>query len=147
MVYRLKPVDICASAYCFELSKDCVSDVPSDLLVSYHNVSWKEDIDGVITNYVPSVNLKCSFTPLADTSLFYEITWYVDNEEVVKSKTLAHDSLEDAILSSEHILNKQKKSGSMIYCLVGAKYKEKDIACKTGSSPLFFAGIKVTYSK
>ncbi|XP_062618288.1 von Willebrand factor D and EGF domain-containing protein-like [Saccostrea cucullata] len=143
MVYHLKPVFYCNSGYCFELSDNCVKGVPSNLSVSYHNVSWVSKVFGTSTLHSPSVMFKCSFTPLPDTSLFYEISWYVDDIEVVRSETLSYNSLENALLSSKQIAQKQKKAGSTISCLVGAKYKEDGFACKTASSKPFFAGIKV----
>ncbi|XP_056007282.1 uncharacterized protein LOC125666050 [Ostrea edulis] len=143
IVYELQPLDSCNSAYCFEPGTDCVSGVPTNLVVSYHSVSWKIDVQGVITRHDPSVNLKCSFTPLTDNSLFYDISWYVDDVEVVSGQTVDSASLDNALLSARDMIKKNKKAGSMIHCVVGAKNTADGIVCDKTPSQLFFAGIKV----
>lgn len=142
-VYELTPLDICSSAYCFKPNKACVADVPSNIFVAYHGVTWTTSNHTANTNHDPDVNLVCQFDRLPDQSLFYDVTWYVDDIEVLTNQTVSSDSSDLALLTGSQILAKGKKANSMIHCIVGAKIRATDIPCKTNASSLFFAGIKV----
>ncbi|XP_062618287.1 von Willebrand factor D and EGF domain-containing protein-like [Saccostrea cucullata] len=144
IVYQLPQVNCCNSAYCFESDQKCTLDVPKDPSVSYYNLSWnRKDFGRGFSRYDPSVNLICRFTPLKDDSLFYDISWYVDDLEVVKGQTVTSHTLDHALLSAFDILKKNKTAGSMIHCVVGRKPIEDGSSCAAKASPLFFAGIKV----
>ncbi|XP_062586749.1 uncharacterized protein LOC134248353 isoform X2 [Saccostrea cucullata] len=143
MVYHLPKVNCCNSAYCFESDQKCTLDGPKDPTVSYHNLSWDREDRGVVSRYDPSVNLICKFTPLKNDSLFYDISWYVDDLEVVKGQTVTSHTLDRALLSAFDILKKNKTAGSMIHCVVGIKSAKEGSPCASKASPLFFAGIKV----
>nr|XP_022293342.1 von Willebrand factor D and EGF domain-containing protein-like [Crassostrea virginica] len=143
LVFKLKPVDSCNTAYCFEYGDECVNDSVSDVMVSFHNITWKkEEINGIV-RYDPSINLLCSFTPSADDTLLYHIDWYVDNDIVIRGQTVDKTSLQDAILSAEDLNNKNKKINSWIHCVVGAKAARNKFPCFTEPSELFFAGIEI----
>ncbi|XP_061167273.1 uncharacterized protein LOC133176126 [Saccostrea echinata] len=147
-VYELTPLDLCNSAYCFESDISCVSEVPSSITVAYHSVSWtteeKPPENGIKQKvHEPDINLICQFQRLADQNLFYDITWYVDNTEVLRNQTISSNASDVALLSGTQILAKGKKANSMIHCVVGAKFNEGGSPCETNASSLFFAGIKI----
>lgn len=143
-VYELTPLDICSSAYCFQPNKACVTDVPSNIVVGYHGVTWTSSKKTANIVYDPDVNLVCQFDRLPDQSLYYDVTWYVDDTEVLTNQTVSSNSSDLALLTGSQMLAKGKKANSMIHCVVGAKISATDIPCKTSPSSLFFAGIKVT---
>ncbi|XP_078330755.1 von Willebrand factor D and EGF domain-containing protein-like [Crassostrea virginica] len=148
-VYELSPLDICNSAYCFEQSDSCVADVPQNIEVRYHSVSWTtiEQTQPIRqTVHDPDVNLECHFDRLSDLSLYYDVTWYVDNTEVLTNQTVSSNSSDIPLLSGTQMLAREKKANSMIHCVVGAKLRAEDSTCNVSSSPLFFAGIKVLTS-
>nr|XP_022312815.1 uncharacterized protein LOC111117870 isoform X2 [Crassostrea virginica] len=142
-VYELIPLDICSAAYCFEPDNTCVSDIPKNIEVKYHSVSWTTSTEGVRTHYDPDINLACHFDRLPDDALFYDVTWYVDDTEVLTNQTVSSNSSDVALLSGSQMVAKGKKANSMIHCVVGAVFKVGDRPCNTNSSGLFFAGIKV----
>ncbi|XP_062607422.1 von Willebrand factor D and EGF domain-containing protein-like, partial [Saccostrea cucullata] len=144
-VYELTPLSSCNSAYCFQPSSTCVEGVPTNLSVSYHGVSWTSHPNETATDrtHIPSVNLICNFTPINEENIFYEVNWYIDNKEAIRNQTLATDKRTKALLSASEILQIKGKAGSMIHCVVGAKFRPADSPCSSKSSPLFFAGIKL----
>nr|XP_022310403.1 uncharacterized protein LOC111115834 isoform X2 [Crassostrea virginica] len=146
-VYELIPLDICNAAYCFEPDNTCVSDIPKNIEVKYHSVSWTTTQEGVTTHYDPDINLVCHFDRLPDDALFYDVTWYVDNTEVLTNQTVSSNSSDVALLSGSQMVAKGKKANSMIHCVVGAVFKAEDRPCNTNSSGLFFAGIKMITPK
>uniref|UniRef100_A0A8W8NV44 VWFD domain-containing protein n=1 Tax=Magallana gigas TaxID=29159 RepID=A0A8W8NV44_MAGGI len=120
-----------------------VNSVPSNLAVAYHGVTWDTNINGTQTVHDPDINLVCQFDRLPDQSLYYDVTWYVDDTEVLTNQTVSSYSSDLALLTGSQMLAKGKKANSMVHCIVGAKLSATDIPCNTSSSPLFFAGIKV----
>ncbi|XP_061171058.1 von Willebrand factor D and EGF domain-containing protein-like [Saccostrea echinata] len=145
LVYKLKSLDACNSAYCFELDSDCVNVSVGNVQVSYHNISWKEEDHETIPGlkrYDPFVNLKCSFTP-ADEEMFYYINWYADNETILTGQIVDKASVENAILSAEHLNSATIKIGVWIHCVVGAIKTENKQPCSSTSSGLFYAGIEI----
>ncbi|XP_062614467.1 uncharacterized protein LOC134276206 [Saccostrea cucullata] len=124
-----------------------VSEVPSSITVAYHSVSWTSKtltLNAILrTIHEPDVNLVCQFQRLANQDLYYDITWYADDTEVLRNQTISSNISEVALLSGTQMLAKSKKANSMIHCVVGAKLSEGDSPCETGTSSLFYAGIKV----
>ncbi|XP_062620534.1 uncharacterized protein LOC134282100 isoform X2 [Saccostrea cucullata] len=143
MVYRLPPVDCCNSAYCFESPTGCKSDASMDPSVENYNISWVIETRGNISRYDPRLNFICRFTPLTDESLFYDISWYVDDIEVIKGQTVNLSTMENALLPVMTILENNKTAGLMIQCVVGIKLTANGSPCVTNASQPFFAGIKV----
>nr|XP_022287219.1 von Willebrand factor D and EGF domain-containing protein-like [Crassostrea virginica] len=147
LVYKLKPLDVCSAAYCFEPSNECVNETIQDISVSYHNITWKSyrnNYNGIeIVRHDPYINLLCSFTPSADDTLLYHIDWYVDNDTVIQGQTVDKNSLQDAILSAEDMNKAGKKINSWIYCVVGAVATRNNLPCITKPSKSFFAGIEI----
>ena len=47
-------------------------------------------------------------------TLLYHIDWYVDNDIVIQGQTVDKDSLQDAILSAEDLINANKKMNSWV---------------------------------
>nr|XP_022321514.1 uncharacterized protein LOC111123472 isoform X2 [Crassostrea virginica] len=143
LAYKLKALDVCNSAYCFELNDHCIAEKVDNIKVSFHNITWRRsEVSGVI-KYDPYINLLCSFTPSANETLLYHIDWYVDNETVIQGQTVDKDSLQDAILSAEDLINAGKKINSWIHCVVGVKMLTNKNPCFSSPSELFFAGIEV----
>nr|XP_022339990.1 von Willebrand factor D and EGF domain-containing protein-like isoform X1 [Crassostrea virginica]XP_022339999.1 von Willebrand factor D and EGF domain-containing protein-like isoform X1 [Crassostrea virginica] len=151
LVYKIKPLHNCFTAYCFELNDNCcmdqaIDETVSSIRVSFHNVTWKtqghSSIPGLI-RHDPSINLLCSFTPSANDTLLYHIDWYVDNDTVIQGQTVDKDSLQDAILSAEDMNKAGKKINSWIHCVVGIKTSVNDSPSSTKSSNSFFAGLEV----
>ncbi|XP_062585436.1 von Willebrand factor D and EGF domain-containing protein-like, partial [Saccostrea cucullata] len=148
-VYELTPLTSCNAAYCFQPSTTCVEGVPTNISVSYYNVSW-ESLPNETAPYrihKPSVNLVCNFEPINNGGLLYEVNWFIDNKEVLRNQTLSSDERMNAILSASQILRINGRAGSMIHCVVGAKFRAEDSPCSSKSSPLFFAGIKLLKDK
>nr|XP_022311532.1 von Willebrand factor D and EGF domain-containing protein-like [Crassostrea virginica] len=146
LIYELKPLDACNSAYCFELPDVCINETVTSVRVSFHNVTWKTEAHPNIAGMIrhdPSINLLCSFTPSADDTLLYHIDWYVDNDIVIQGQTVDKDSLQDAILSAEDMLKAGKKMNSWIHCVVGIKKSRQKLPCASKSSKLFFAGLEI----
>nr|XP_022296367.1 uncharacterized protein LOC111106120 [Crassostrea virginica] len=146
LVYKLKPLDLCNAAYCFEHGDECVNETVSNVRVSFHNVTWKSQehaFQAGSFQHDPYINLLCSFTPSADDTLLYHIDWYVDNDIVIQGQTVDKDSLQDAILSAEDLINANKKINSWIHCVVGIKAAEVKRPCFSKPSELFFAGIEI----
>ncbi|XP_078340873.1 von Willebrand factor D and EGF domain-containing protein-like [Crassostrea virginica] len=146
LVYKLKPLDLCNSAYCFDYDDDCINETVSSVRVSFHNVTWKTQEHDSVTGlfrHDPYINLLCSFTPSADDTLLYHIDWYVDNDTVIQGQTVDKDSLQDAILSAEDMNKAGKKINSWIHCVVGIKKSVNKFPCLSKSSNLFFAGLEV----
>lgn len=91
-----------------------VTDVPSNLLVTYHGVTWKTHYVGVSTFHEPDVNLVCLFDRLPDDTLLYDVTWYVDDTEILKHQTVTSNTSDLALLKGTQILAKGKKANSMV---------------------------------
>lgn len=93
-----------------------MTDVPSNLEVAYHGVTWEttEFIEGVKAVYDPDINLVCRFDRLSDDNLFYDVTWYVDDTEVLKHQTVTSNSSDLALLKGTQIYAKGKKANSMV---------------------------------
>ena len=107
-----------------------VNESVSDVIVSFHNITWKkEEINGIL-RYDPSINLLCSFTPSADDTLLYHIDWYVDNDIVIRGQTVDKTSLQDAILSAEDLNNNNKKINSWV-CEKFPSFKRRDFTSMT----------------
>ena len=89
-----------------------------DIKVSYHNITWKSyknNIPGIeIVRHEPYINLLCSFTPSTDDTLLYHIDWYLDNDAVIQGQIVDKESLQDAILSAEDMINAGKKINSWV---------------------------------
>lgn len=98
-----------------------VSDIPKNVEVKYHNVSWIATTKGVTTNYDPDINLVCHFDRLLDESLFYDVTWYVDDTEVLANQTVSSNLSDIALLKASHIVAKGKKANSMV-CVASLKF-------------------------
>nr|XP_022309439.1 uncharacterized protein LOC111115119 [Crassostrea virginica] len=143
LVYKLKALDVCNSAYCFELDGDCINERVDNVKVSFHNVTWKTTSLSGKVQHDPYINLNCSFTPSDDGALLYHIDWYVDNDIVVRGQTVDRTSLQDAILSAEDMINAGKKINSWIHCVVGIKQLPHKNPCFSKPSELFFAGLEV----
>nr|XP_022317659.1 von Willebrand factor D and EGF domain-containing protein-like [Crassostrea virginica] len=147
LVYKLKPLDVCSAAYCFEPGSDCVDETIQDIKVSYHNITWKSyknNIPGIeIVRHEPYINLLCSFTPSTDDTLLYHIDWYLDNDAVIQGQIVDKESLQDAILSAEDLINAGKKINSWIHCVVGAVASTNNFPCISKPSTSFFAGIEI----
>nr|XP_034320141.1 uncharacterized protein LOC117687527 isoform X50 [Crassostrea gigas] len=145
-VYELRPLDRCSSAYCFKQDGSCVYDVPSNISVAYHRVTWNTRVEGITSFHDPEVNLVCKFDRFPDQSFYYGVTWYVDDKEVLTDQTVSSNSSDLALLTGSHLFANGKKANSMIHCIVGAKISKTDVPCFTAGSSLFFAGIKVLNS-
>lgn len=91
-----------------------VTSVPSNVMVAYHGVTWQTIIKGVITIHDPDVNLVCQFDRLSDQSLFYDVTWYVEDTEVLTNQTVSSNSSDLALLTGSQMLAKGKKANSMV---------------------------------
>ncbi|XP_062617865.1 uncharacterized protein LOC134279469 [Saccostrea cucullata] len=117
-----------------------------DPLVANYNISWNYQISKIsyaLSRYDPRLNFICRFTPLTDESLLYEISWYVDDTEVIKGQTVNLSTIENALLPAMAILENNKTAGSMIQFVVGIKSTANGSSCATNASQPFFAGIKV----
>nr|XP_022289580.1 von Willebrand factor D and EGF domain-containing protein-like isoform X2 [Crassostrea virginica] len=143
LVYKLKALDLCNSAYCFDLYEDCVNETVSDVGVTFHNITWHSTSRQGVVQHDPSINLLCSFNPSADDTLLYHIDWYVDNDTVIQGQTVDKNSLQDAILSAEDMHKAGKKINCWIHCIVGIKRAESNNPCFSNSSELFFAGFEI----
>ncbi|XP_062607869.1 uncharacterized protein LOC134269673, partial [Saccostrea cucullata] len=142
-VYKLKSLDYCSSAYCFEKYDNCVKETPTNLQVVYQGVSYKNVSNAIGTQWDPVVKLRCQFTPLSDNTLYYHIDWYVDNTRIIENQTVDNTTLVDAVLTTGDLYNAGKKIECSIHCVVGAKKSVLDSPCNSTSSSLFFAGIEV----
>lgn len=91
-----------------------VTDVPSNLTVGYHEVTWETIVDGTNTAHQPDVNLVCHFNRLENISLYYDVTWYVDDTEVLTHQTVSSSSSDLALLKGTQMLAKRKKANSMV---------------------------------
>lgn len=92
-----------------------VNGVPSNLAVAYHGVSWNTKHYGLQTVHDPDVNLVCQFDRLPDQSLYYDVTWYVDDTEVLTNQTVSSKSSDLALLTGSQMLAKGKKANSMVH--------------------------------
>lgn len=77
-------------------------------------MSWTTTQEGVTTHYDPDINLACHFDRLPDDALFYDVTWYVDNTEVLTNQTVSSNSSDVALLSGSQMVAKGKKANSMV---------------------------------
>lgn len=62
----------------------------------------------------------CQFDRLPDQSLYYDVTWYVDDTEVLTNQTVSSNSSDLALLTGSQMLAKGKKANSMVnelFCL------------------------------
>lgn len=92
-----------------------VNGVLSNLAVAYHGVSWNTKHYGLQKVHDPDVNLVCQFDRLPDQSLFYDVTWYVDDTEVLTNQTVSSKSSDLALLTGSQMLAKGKKVNSMVH--------------------------------
>lgn len=90
-----------------------VNGVPSNLLVKFHNVSWTTT-KGTPTFHDPDVVLACHFDRLNGQSLYYDVTWYADDTEVLSNQTVSSDSLDLPLLTGTQMFEKGKKANSMV---------------------------------
>ena len=95
-------------------------DVPKNIEVKYHGVSWTSWINNTITFNEPDINLACHFDRLSDVTYYYDVTWYVDNSEVITGQTISSNSSDIALLSGSQMIAKGKKANSMV-CRVNHK--------------------------
>lgn len=102
-----------------------VNSVPSNLAVAYHGVTWDTNIDGLQTVHDPDINLVCQFDRLPDQSLYYDVTWYVDDTEVLTNQTVSSNSSDLALLTGSQMLAKGKKANSMVFQLSFYDIQEK----------------------
>lgn len=91
-----------------------MTEVPSNVMVNYHGVTWNTKINGVATIHDPDVSLVCQFDRLPDQSLYYDITWYVDDTEVLTNQTVSSNTSDLALLTGSQMLEKGKKANSMV---------------------------------
>lgn len=91
-----------------------MTDVPSNLVVTYHGVTWKTHGQGVLRFHEPDVNLVCLFDRLPDDTLLYDVTWYVDDTEILTHQTVTSNTSDLALLKGTQILAKGKKANSMV---------------------------------
>lgn len=91
-----------------------MNDVPSNIAVAYHGVTWLTHTVGVSTLHEPEVNLICQFDRLPDETLFYDVTWYVDDTEVLTNQTVSSNSSDLALLTGSQMFAKGKKANSMV---------------------------------
>lgn len=91
-----------------------MTDVPLNLAVEYHGVTWETSFHGVATVYQPDVNLVCLFDRIENTTWFYDVTWYVDDTEVLTQQTVSSNSSDLALLKGTQMLAKGKKANSMV---------------------------------
>ncbi|XP_056017049.1 von Willebrand factor D and EGF domain-containing protein-like [Ostrea edulis] len=143
LVYNIKALETCNSAYCFERDNSCVNTSVEIAQVSYHNITWNTKGNADAIRYDPYVNLVCSFTHGDDDTLLYHINWFVNNSTLIKSQTVDKTSSQNVILSAEDVHDAGKKIGIWILCTVGIKKSEDDLPCSSTSSNLFFAGIEI----
>lgn len=94
-----------------------VNSVPSNLAVAYHGVTWDTKEKGFETVHDPDINLVCQFDRLPDQSLYYDVTWYVDDNEVLTNQTVSSSSSDLALLTGSQMLAKGKKANSMVFQL------------------------------
>lgn len=90
-----------------------VNGVPSNLVVKFHNVSWTTT-KGTRTIHDPDVVLACHFDRLNGQSFYYDVTWYVDDTEVLSNQTVSSDSSDLPLLTGTQMLEKGKKANSMV---------------------------------
>lgn len=69
------------------------------------------------TKHDPDVNLVCKFDRLPDETLFYDVTWYVDDTEVLTNQTVSSNSSDLALLTGSQMYVKGKKANSMVQYL------------------------------
>lgn len=91
-----------------------VLDVPSNIEVRYYGVSWTSLIVNANEVHEPDVNLACQFDRLSDLSLYYDVTWYVDNTEVLTGQTVSSNASDMALLTSTQMISKGKRANSMV---------------------------------
>lgn len=93
-----------------------MTNVTSNLEVAYHGVTWEttEFIEGVKAVYEPDINLVCLFDRLPDDTLYYDVTWYVDDTEILSHQTVTSNHSDLALLKGTQIFAKGKKANSMV---------------------------------
>lgn len=104
-----------------------VTDVPSNIVVGYHGVTWTSSKKTANIVYDPDVNLVCQFDRLPDQSLYYDVTWYVDDTEVLTNQTVSSNSSDLALLTGSQMLAKGKKANSMVRNSMNVH--SKDMVC------------------
>lgn len=82
-------------------------------MVEYHGVTWETE-NTAFTIYHPDVNLVCRFDRIEDTSFYYDVTWYVDDTEVLTHQTVSSNSSGLALLKGTQMFAKGKKANSMV---------------------------------
>ena len=91
-----------------------VKETVSDVKVIYHNTTWEILTDNYKI-YHPTLNFLCQFSPLNFTYLHYNVAWYIGDDSV-KTVSLNESELEQAILTSEDMLQYNKKIGEKVSC-------------------------------
>lgn len=93
-----------------------VNGVPSNLVVKFHNVSWTTITDNTRTqiNHEPDVIFACHFDRIHGQALYYDVTWYVDDTEVISNRTVSSNSSDLALLTGTQMLAMGKKANSMV---------------------------------
>lgn len=91
-----------------------MTDVPLNLAVGYHGVTCETTVYGVYTVHQPDVNLVCLFDRIVNTTWFYDVTWYVDDTEVLTHQTVSTNSSDLALLKGTQMDAKKKKANSMV---------------------------------
>lgn len=98
----------------FHLHVKGVSEVPRNIEVKYHGVSWTSSEPKAVTLHDPDVNFACHFDRLSDLSLYYDVTWYVDDTEIIAGQTVSSNSSDIPLLFGTQMLAKGKKANSMV---------------------------------
>ncbi|XP_062577678.1 tyrosine-protein kinase receptor Tie-1-like, partial [Saccostrea cucullata] len=119
----------------------CVDWAPSDVSVSYHNMTWRRENINNIIRFDPAVTFLCNFSLKSDEELLYDVIWFIDGQEVV-IQTVDKSSNYKAVITAHDMLKAEKKIGSDVHCKVGAKRKRKNLPCLYKVGNPFFAGIK-----
>ena len=105
-------------------------DVPKNVEVKYHGVSWTTTIIGANTIHEPDVNFACHFDRFSDETLFYDITWYVDDTEVLTNQTVSSNSSDIPLLLGTQIIAGGKKANSMVYIVLQTRGHLRCVMCK-----------------
>ncbi|XP_062620579.1 uncharacterized protein LOC134282147 [Saccostrea cucullata] len=95
-----------------------------------------------LVKHDPAVTLLCEFNWKTDEDLYYDITWYIDEQEVLNQTVDASNNY-TAVLTAYDVLGADKKIGTNVVCKVGAKRDKEKVPCLFKDSDLFFYGIKV----
>lgn len=146
VLYFLQSSMNCNAAYCFEKIDDCVKEPVSKVEAVYHKTSWEKRTSTVAQEYYyPIIIFFCNFTLLSNDNLLYDIEWYA-GDVLLKNLTIDKNSIDRAVLSSEDMIQVNKKVGEKIRCVVGAKKSLQSPSCSQLSSKPFTVGFEVLNS-